>query len=405
MRPLRIFTSALSSVGANKLRSLLTLLGIVIGVAAVISLMSIGRGVQDSVTSFIEDLGTNILFVSGTSNTLTLDDAYSLLDPVMAPSVDAVAPEVNTFDTVTLTDGYVANSTSTQIVGVTPEYIPVREYEVEYGDFISVAHVANASDVVVLGSFVAEELFGVRNPVGQTVKLGRRQTLVIGVLKSRGGSAFGFDDQRVLVPITTAHRRLQVQRSIQGEVVVDTISVRVADVDDIYEAQDEISRLLRLRHRITDEDDFVVRNQQDALEAFQDTTQAFVLFLASIASISLLVGGIGIMNIMLVSVTERTREIGIRKAVGAKRRDIVLQFLTEATLLSLSGGIIGVLLGMGIARLMNVTLFAEEEIRTVVSTDVTVLALGVSVMIGLVFGIYPAMRAASFHPIEALRYE
>ena len=405
MSPLRVFISALSSVGANKLRSLLTLLGIVIGVAAVISLMSIGRGVQDSVTSFIEDLGTNILFVSGTSNTLTLDDAYALLDPVMAPSVGAVAPEVNTFDTVTLTDGYVANSTSTQIVGVTPEYIPVREYEVEYGDFISVAHVANASDVAVLGSSVAEELFGVRNPVGQTVKLGGRQTLVIGVLKSRGGSAFGFEDQRVLVPITTAHRRLQVQRSIRGDVVVDTINVRVADIDDIDKAQDEISRVLRLRHRITDEDDFEIANQQDALEAFQDTTQAFVLFLGSIASISLLVGGIGIMNIMLVSVTERTREIGIRKAVGAKRRDIVFQFLTEATLLSLSGGIIGVLLGMGIARLMNVTLFAEEEIRTVVSTDVTVLALGVSIMIGLVFGIYPAIRAASFHPIEALRYE
>ena len=405
MSPLRVFISALSSVGANKLRSLLTLLGIVIGVAAVISLMSIGRGVQESVTSFIEELGTNILFVSGRSNTLTLDDAYALLDPVMAPSVDAVAPEVNAFDTVTLTDGYVANSTSTQIVGVTPEYIPVREYEVEYGDFISVAHVANASDVVVLGSAVAEELFGVRNPVGQTVKLGGRQTLVIGVLKSRGGSAFGFEDGRVFVPITTAHRRLQVQRSIQGEVIVDTINVRVADVDDIYEAQDEISRLLRLRHRVTEEDDFDVRNQQDALEAFQDTTQAFVLFLGSIASISLLVGGIGIMNIMLVTVTERTREIGIRKAVGAKRRDIVFQFLTEATLLSLSGGIIGVLLGMGIARLMNVTLFAEEDIRTVVSTDVTVLALGVSVIIGLVFGIYPAMRAAAFHPIEALRYE
>ena len=405
MSPLRVCLSALGSVGANKLRSLLTLLGIVIGVAAVISLMSIGRGVQDSVTSFIEDLGTNILFVSGTSNTLTLDDAYALLDPVMAPSVDAVAPEVNTFDTVTLTDGYVANSTSTQIVGVTPEYAPVREYEVEYGDFISVAHVANASDVAVLGSSVAEELFGVRNPVGQTVKIGARQTLVIGVLESRGGSAFGFEDQRVLVPITTAHRRLQVQRSIQGEVVVDTINVRVADVNDIDRAQDEISRVLRLRHRITDEDDFDIANQQDALEAFQDTTQAFVLFLGSIASISLLVGGIGIMNIMLVSVTERTREIGIRKAVGAKRRDIVFQFLTEATLLSLSGGIIGVLLGMGIARLMNVTLLAEEDIRTVVSTDVTVLALGVSIMIGLVFGIYPAIRAASFHPIEALRYE
>ena len=405
MSPQRVFMSALGSVGANKLRSLLTLLGIVIGVAAVISLMSIGRGVQESVTSFIEDLGTNILFVSGNSNTLTLDDAYALLDPVMAPSVEAVAPEVNAFDSVTLNDGYVVNSTSSQIVGVTPEYMPVREYEVEYGDFISVAHVANGSDVAVLGSSVAEELFGVRNPVGQTVRLGGRLTLVIGVLKSRGGSAFGFEDQRVLVPITTAYRRLQVQRSIRGEVVVDTISVRVADVKDIESAQDEISRVLRLRHRITGEDDFEVGNQQDALEAFQDTTQAFVLFLGSIASISLLVGGIGIMNIMLVSVTERTREIGIRKAVGAKRRDIVLQFLTEATLLSLSGGMIGVLLGMGIARLMNVTLFAEEEIRTVVSTDVTALALGVSVMIGLVFGIYPAMRAAAFHPIEALRYE
>ena len=405
MRPLRTLLSALQSVGGNKLRSLLTLLGIVIGVAAVISLMSIGRGVQDSVTSSIQDLGTNILFVAPTSGSLTLDDAYALVDPVLAPSIDQVAPEINAFGTTSVINEFGARSISGEVTGVTPEYREVRDYEVDIGDFIGLPHVVNASDVAVLGAQASVDLFGGRNPVGRTIKVNGRQMTVIGVLEGRGGGAFSFEDNRVLVPITTAFRRISADRTFEGVVGADTISVLVGDVDNMERAEGEVSRILRLRHRITDEDDFDIRNQQQALEAFQEATQAFVLFLGAIASISLIVGGIGIMNIMLVSVTERTREIGIRKAVGARRWDILFQFVLEAMLLSLGGGIIGVLLGMLIAQAMNVTLLANEDIRTVVSTDITVLALGVSILIGLVFGIYPAMRAAALHPIEALRYE
>ncbi len=407
MRPQRILLSALQSVGANKLRSLLTLLGIVIGVAAVISLMSIGRGVQEEITSSFQSLGPSTIYVSPTTGSLTLDDAYALVDPVLAPSIVQVGPAVYAYGDVSVTDRFGARSLSTQIEGVTPEYLEIRGYTVEIGDFISVPHTADASDVAVLGSDASEELFGGRNPLGQTVTVAGRAMTVIGVMGSSDAGGFNafIDDSRVVIPITTASRRIRSLRSLEGGVQIDAISVQVDAVENVEGAVNDVSRILRLRHRITEKDDFDVTSQQALLDEFQDAARALVLFLGSIASISLLVGGIGIMNIMLVTVTERTREIGIRKAIGARRADILLQFVMEATLLSLSGGIIGVLLGMLISQGMNITLLANEDFRTVVSTDVTVLALGVSMFIGLVFGIYPALRASRLHPIEALRYE
>ena len=269
MSPLRTLLSALQSVGGNKLRSLLTLLGIVIGVAAVISLMSIGRGVQVSVTSFIQDLGTNILFVSPSTGSLTLDDAYALVDPVLAPSVDQVAPEINAFGNVTVIDEFGARTISGEITGVTPEYREVRGYEVDIGDFVGLPHVINASDVAVLGAQASVDLYGGRNPVGRRIKVNGRQMTVIGVLESRGGGAFSFEDNRVLIPITTAFRRISADRTVEGVAGVDTISVLVEDVEDMERAENEVGRILRLRHRITDEDDFDIRNQQAALEAFR----------------------------------------------------------------------------------------------------------------------------------------
>ncbi len=414
MSPLDTLKTALTSLGANKLRAGLTLLGIVIGVTAVISLMAIGRGAQAAITSNIESLGTNLLFVrpgaasqggiffgQGTASTLTLDDAYALLDPTFAPSVAAVAPELRTSGQ--LVAG--RENTSTQVVGVTPTYASVRNISIASGQFISAAHVRSNSDVIVLGSQVAETLFGLRDPVGQSVRVNGRQFTVIGVLKSAGGGPQGIFDDQTLVPITTAYYRLSSQRTAQGGVSVQTINVQAKSSGAMDSASDEIATILRLRHRITDEDDFTVTNQQDTIETLEETTNTFVVFLGAIASISLLVGGIGIMNIMLVSVTERTREIGIRKAMGAKRRDILFQFVSEAMLLSLGGGGVGVVAGFVVARLLDGRSLIGQSFQTTFSGDVAVLALVVSAAIGLFFGIYPAMRAARLHPIEALRHE
>ena len=414
MNPLTILRTALSSLGANKLRAGLTLLGIVIGVAAVISLMAIGRGAQQAITANIESLGTNLLFVRpgaaseggvfgglGSASTLTLDDAYALLDPVFTPSVASVAPELSTFTQVVAG----RENTSTQVIGVTPEYRSVRGFPVASGQFITAGHVQNRSEVAVLGSRVAETLFGFRDPVGQAVRINGRQFTVIGVLESKGSGILGIFDDQVLVPITTAYYRLASQRTAQGGVNVQTINVQVGSGDAMDDAIQEIATALRLRHRITGEDDFTVSSQQETIETLEEATNTFVVFLGAIASISLLVGGIGIMNIMLVSVTERTREIGIRKAMGAKRRDILLQFVSEATLLSLGGGATGVLLGLVLARLMDGRNLAGQTFQTAFDGDIALLALVVSAAIGLFFGIYPALRAARLHPIEALGYE
>ena len=406
--------TAFSSIGSNKLRAGLTLLGIVIGVAAVISLMAIGRGAQETIISRIQSLGTNLLFVRpgsadqrgvgaglGSATTLTLADAYALLDPVFTPSVLGVAPERSTSGQIKAG----RENTTTQVRGITPDYQTVRSFTVGSGQFIAPTHVQNRSQVAVLGPTVAQTLFGFRNPVGQSIRINGRQFTTIGVLESKGGSALGNQDDQVLVPITTLYYRLTAQRTSRGDVNVQTIHVQAKNSDVMDRAVQEIATVLRLRHRIKGDDDFTITSQQETIEILEETTNTFVVFLGAIAGISLLVGGIGIMNIMLVSVTERTREIGIRKAMGAKRRDIMLQFVTEATLLSLGGGGVGVIAGFIVSKLLDGLSLGPQTLRTAFGGDIAILALVVSATIGLFFGIYPAMRAARLHPIEALRYD
>ena len=426
MGPLTIAVTALSSLGANKLRTGLALLGIVIGVAAVISTMSVGRGAQETITSRIEELGTNLLFVrpsipgqsffsggnvvvfrsasfSGQdpTSTLTLDDADALKDPVFTPHVVAVAPEISTSGQIVAG----RENTFAQIIGVTPEYESARNYATASGTFITREHVATVDEAAVLGSEIAKTLFGNRDPVGQNVRINGRQFAVAGVLESRGSTALSNLDSLVLVPITTAYYRLSAGRTAGGGVAVSSINVQIDDPANREETIADVATVLRLRHRITEEDDFTITSQEETIETLTETQETFALFLGAIAGISLLVGGIGIMNIMMVSVTERTREIGVRKAMGAKWRDILLQFVAEATLLSFGGGIAGVILGVTLSRLMDGRNIIGQTFETAVSGDITVLALVVAAGIGLFFGIYPAAKAANLHPIEALRYE
>lgn len=411
---LEILRTAFGALGGNKLRSGLTLLGIVIGVTAVIALMSIGRGAQQVVTANIASLGTNLLFVRpgsaveagvrsglGSAATLTMDDAYALLDPIRSPSIEAVAPELQT--TAQVVAGRL--NTRTRIMGVTPEYQNVRNYTIASGQFISPAHVQNRSLVAVLGSNVAATLFGLRDPTGQTIRINGRPYTVIGVLQSKGGGALGLQDDQVLVPLTTAFYRLTSQRTAEGLVTVQAINVQVRDSREMDSAVQEIAGALRLRHRITADDDFTIASQQETIQTLEETTGVFVWFLGAIAGISLLVGGIGIMNIMLVSVTERTREIGIRKAVGARRIHILVQFLSEATCLSVAGGGMGVLFGWLASRLLQGMRLGTQTFHTAFNVDIALMAVLVSIAIGLFFGVYPAARASRLHPIDALRYE
>ncbi|MCZ7568285.1 MAG: ABC transporter permease [Ardenticatenaceae bacterium] len=405
---------ALRSLAANKLRALLTMLGIIIGVAAVIALMGIGRGAQQAITNQIQSMGTNLLFVqpgsinengvrqaAGSAQTLTYEDALALANPQAAPAVTAVAPEVRTFGQVV----YLGNNANTQIIGVTPDELSVRNLELADGDYIAAANVTGRSTVAVLGANVAEDLFPGESPVGQSVRINNISFRVIGVLAPKGGTGFGNQDDVVQVPLTTVLSRLQRGR-FRGGNVVSSINVQVASGGQIDEAIQEIGDILRERHHLRNEpDDFSILNQQDLLATATQITGVLTAFLGGIAAISLIVGGIGIMNIMLVSVTERTREIGIRKAVGAKRRDILLQFLTEATILSIAGGLIGILLGTGVAKLISGIPFGGSTVNAVVAPDSVLLATIFSIAVGLFFGIYPATRAAALNPIDALRYE
>ena len=404
---------ALRSLSANKLRSALTMLGIIIGVAAVISLMGVGRGASAAIDSQINSMGTNLLFVSpgstsssgvrtaqGSAQTLTYEDALALRDPDNLPAVAAVAPQVQAFGQVV----YLSNNVNTQVIGVTQDYEPVRNYSVQDGEFITEANVQARSTVVVLGANVATSLFADTSAVGQSVRINNISFKVVGVLTAKGGSGMGNQDDLALVPITTAMTRLQRGRAGAGN-VISQISVQVTDAKQMDAAIEQISAVLRDRHNIRFEDDFTVRSQQDMLESATAITDVLTLFLGGVAGISLLVGGIGIMNIMLVSVTERTREIGIRKAIGASRKNVLSQFLTEAVILSVFGGLVGVGLGAAIASLISGLAVGTMTLQPVIASDSILLATLFSLGVGLFFGIYPAYRASSLNPIDALRYE
>tara|TARA_B100001750_G_scaffold247949_1_gene275806 strand:- start:2413 stop:3639 length:1227 start_codon:yes stop_codon:yes gene_type:complete len=404
---IEILVMSIGSLGANKLRSILTLIGMVIGVASVITLMSIGRGAQAQITSRVQSLGTNLLFITAQNNVaggkaLTFEDSIALSNSQNISTIVGVAPELMVGNQ---TIEFSRDNVRTSVRGVTFDYSALRNESIELGNFINNSHVRNRSNVAVLGSDTAEDLFGFRVPIDEKIRINGREFTVIGVLKSKGSTGFGNQDDKVLIPITTAYYRLSRQKTATGEVAVSVINVQAKSVEVMDKAISEIGTVLRLRHKITGEDDFSINNQQETLDLLEQATNTFVVFLGAIASISLLVGGIGIMNIMLVSVTERTREIGIRKAMGAKKLDILLQFLFEATFLSLGGGLFGVLTGMLLSSLFNNLQLGSQTLHTVVSGDIAFLALLVSAGIGMFFGIYPAFIAAKLNPIEALRYE
>jgi putative ABC transport system permease protein len=403
------FLEALESLNGNKLRSGLTVLGIVIGVAAVIAMLAVGRGAEASITGSISGIGTNLLFVFRgdpgdnirNPKPLTTEDAAALRDQFAAPSIAAVAPALQ--GDVTVSFG--GEQTVPQLFGVTPEYFQVRNLNVTEGEMITEAHMLGRSSVVLLGPEVAENLFGHADGItGETVRIEGQPFRVIGVLESKGGGAFGSEDNQVIVPFTTAQTRL-IRRSTSNR--VDIIFVQAVSGDLVPQATEEIAQILRTRHRTpVGEDDFTIFSQQDLLTTFQSITGILTVFLGGIAGISLLVGGIGIMNIMLVSVTERTREIGLRKALGARRRDILIQFLTESSLLSLIGGIIGILFGWLISfGVGQIAAASGTAFTPVVGLDAVALATIFSAIVGLFFGIYPANRAAGLEPVEALRYE
>ena len=290
------------------------------------------------------------------------------------------------------------------IFGVTSDFAEIRNFTIASGEFISPAHVLGKNNVVVLGSQAKEDLFGVREPIGSEILISRIPFRVVGVLASKGASALGNEDNRLLIPISTAHHKVIRNLNLKGDIPVTTINVKATE-GLIGIAAEEVTTILRLRHRVIDEDDFTVASQQAVIDTLAETTATLTIFLGAVAGISLIVGGIGIMNIMLVSVTERTKEIGIRKAMGATRRDILSQFVIEAVLISLVGGLLGVVFGVLASQLLNGLPLAGTQVSTVLSGDIAVLALVVSAAIGLFFGIYPASRAAKLHPIEALRYE
>ncbi len=403
-----IFEETISALTSNKMRSGLTVLGIVIGIASVIAMISIGQGSQQSIDSRIQSIGSNLLLISpgmargvgtqvsagrGSASTLTIDDANAILSSNIT-GVKAMSPETSKRYQVTAK----GTNTNTSIDGTNSSYPEVRNLQMDIGSFISDQNVQELSKVAVLGPTTRDDLFGTDvNAVGSTIRINNINFTIIGISKSKGGTGFGNQDDMIYIPISTA------QHFLTGNVYVSTIDVEAVDSNSLTSVQNQITSLLLQRHNITNPTlaDFQVLNQADIVATASSVANTFTILLASVAGISLVVGGIGIMNMMLTTVTERTREIGLRKAIGADKKDISIQFLVESFALTFLGGIIGVGLGWVVSFL--VAKFAG--IPTQVSIPSILLAFGVSAIIGIVFGYYPARRAAGLNPIEALRYE
>lgn len=395
---------AVRTLAANRLRSLLTVLGIIIGNASVIAMIGVGQGAQRYTTQQIQSLGTNLLFVMGGSggdarrssqqnSTLTLEDAEAIVDQVAV--VREVAPQVNSQQLIS--SG--ATVTRNNITGTVPAYPLVRNAPASEGRFFTPVEVERQSRVAVLGAQAKEQLFGDRSPIGEVIRINNLSFEVIGVMQAKGATPGANPDEAIFIPITTAYYAVLGRSSPLG-LIVNFMTVQVQDEASLPIAEYQITNLLRLRHKLlSGPDDFTVRNQKDTLDAATSVTQGLTILLAAAAGISLVVGGIGIMNIMLASVTERTQEIGLRKAVGASQLDIMQQFLIESVILSLMGGVLGTVVGAGAVLVIS----ANTPLKSTVSPEAVILAVSVSAGIGLVFGVVPAQRAAGLDPIVALR--
>ncbi|WP_455210451.1 ABC transporter permease [Kaarinaea lacus] len=395
---------ALKALWRNKTRAMLTALGVIIGVASVITMVALGSGAQQRIAEQLESMGTNTLVVRpgsvtrggvrtgmGTTTSLSRADADAIRE---LPGVVAVAPTVRSGVQLR----YRGTNWGTAIEGVTPDYMIVKNWPLAEGEFFTEQHIVSAAHVCVLGQTVARELFGLANPVSETLVTKGLACQVLGVLTEKGASAWGSDqDDTVLAPITT------VQRKVMGVTHIDRIEVQTAGREATYQVMKDVTQLLRNRHRIMEDqpDDFRIFNRAELAKTSEESAQVFTWLLGSIASVSLLVGGIGIMNIMLVSVTERTREIGIRMALGARRRDVLWQFLLEALVLSIAGGLVGILLGLGGA----VALAKFSEFPISITPWSVLLAFSFAALVGVFFGLHPARKASRLRPIEALRYE